>query len=367
MGYRSPLLLLSFLLVTGCHTASADTPALAPVVRVQGLRPGEGGGEGRYSAVVRANRQVELDFKATGYVRSLGRAPGTSRALQEGDHVPSGLVLASVDAADYAARVETARAAVQEASAAEQQARRDRARSESLAASGAVTPVELEQRTTQLEAAAARLARAQATLHEAELALGDTSLRAPFAGTILTKAVEQGAFVTPRTPGFVLADDSAMKVVFGVPDRVVLALRVGQRVNVELPSLGKRCEATLTRVAPAADPRSRVFEIEATLPTLDGQVKVGMASTVSLAEGAATEAGLAVPVRSLVRDPSSQDKLAVFVVDPAQSPPRASLRPVELASLAGDEAIVSGLAANDRVVTLGAALLRDGDTVRLVP
>ncbi len=283
----------------GCQARGAAEPRSLAVVRAEPVRASDATAETRYSGVVRANAQVELDFKVAGYVAALGHAHGArSRTLQEGDRVDGGEVLATIDPSDYAARVATARAAVLEARAAESQAGRDRARSNSLAASGAVAAVDLENRSSAFDVASARLARAEATLHEAELALSDSTLRAPFAGVILSKVVDRGAFVTARTPAFVLADDSAMKVVFGVPDAVMKSLRVGDPATVAFPSLNRRVGAQVSRVSPAADPRSRAFEVEVTLTSPPDVVKVGLSATVTLGDPERATGGALVPLRS---------------------------------------------------------------------
>ena len=59
---------------------------------------------------------------------------------------------------------------------------------------------------------------------------------------------------------------------------------------------------------------------------------------------------------------------AVYQVQESDGHTRVALRQVQLAELVGDRVMVrEGLASGDRVVTLGAALLHDGDTVRVIP
>jgi multidrug efflux system membrane fusion protein len=356
----------------GCQARAAAEPRSLAVVRAEPLRAPTAAPDNRYSGVVRANKQVELDFKVAGYVAALGHPRGIrERTLQEGDRVDAGAVLATVDPADYAARVATARAAVVEAQAAESQALRDRKRSDSLVASGALAAVDLENRSSAFDVASARLARAEATLHEAELALADSTLRAPFAGVILSKLVDLGAFVTARSPAFVLADDTAMKVVFGVPDAVMESLRVGDPATVQFPSLGRHVTAQVSRISPAADPRSRSFEVEVTLGGQADIVKVGLSATVIL-DGAVrkTPAGALVPLRSIVARTVDGD-LSVYVVDGEATEgvgrATAHIRPIHITQIVGDDAVVTGLTLQDRVVTLGAPLLHDGDIVRLTP
>lgn len=358
-------ILLLGLATLACHPETATPVQHLPVVRTQSIVPSTHAANTRYSAVVRPNRQVELDFKLAGYVRQLGRPKANNaRAFQEGDQVGNGEVLAVLDSADYSARGESARAAVMEAEVAFRQAERDRIRAQALAKNGSVAPVELELRTTQEEAAAARLARAQATLREANLALADTTLRAPFSGVILNRSVELGAFVTARTPGYVIADTSSMKVVFGVPDVVACLLQVGQQSSVELPSLGTSVTAPITRLSPAADQRSRLFEVEIQLPNDTRQIKTGLAATVILTPASSLSTGAQTPLRSLVHV-GETGELGVFVVENQGHQTRAKARRVQVLSILGDDAIVSGLTVKDTVVTLGASLLHDGDPIRI--
>jgi multidrug efflux system membrane fusion protein len=337
------------------------------VVRAETVRESQAFAQNRYAGVVRANAQVELDFKAGGYIRHIARSKtAPQRVIQEGDRVTAGTALAVIDASDYAARVETASAAVLEASAAATQAERDQARTHALVESGALTPVELENRSTQREVSVARVARAKATLNEARLALADTTLRAPFSGVILSRLVEMGAFVSPRTPGFVIADDSSMKVVFGVPDSLLPALRVGNFAQVEVPSLSRSFAATIFRIGSAADPRSRVFEVEVIVSNQGQQLKVGLAATVALDTSGVQKKGFEVPLRALVRGSRSSD-VAVYTVEVSNGVATARARELNVLRVVGDDALVLGLEPGQKVVTLGASLLHDGDSVRLAP
>ncbi len=356
-----PLLLVAL----ACQSRPSDVPKSLPVVRAESVHESVAFSQNRYAGVVRANAQVELDFKVGGYIKSISRSKTVpTRILQEGDRVTSGATLAVIDPSDYAAHVDTASAALLEAKAAAVQAERDRARTQALVNTGTLTPVELENRATQRDVSVARVARANATLTEAHLALADSTLRAPFSGVILTRLVELGAFVTPRAPGFVMADDSKMKVVFGVPDSLLPSLHVGDSAKVEIPSLGRNFDASISRVASAADPRSRVFEVEVIIPNKDQQLRVGLAATVVLDTSGSRQKGYEVPLRALVRGTGSN--IAVFTVDNASGRSIARVRDLTVLRVVGDDALVLGLNPDQRIVTLGASLLHDGDAVELV-
>lgn len=358
--------LMSLIVATACQSRPSDVPKSLPVVRVEPASLVVAPSQSRYAGVVRANAQVELDFKVGGYIKRIAHSktvPG--RLIQEGDRVVAGAMLAQIDSSDYAAHVGTATASLLEAKAAALQAERDQTRTSALVDTGTLTPVELENRSTQREVSVARVARAEATLTETRLALGDTSLKAPFNGIILSRLIEQGAFVTPRTPGFVVADDSIMKVAFGVPDNVLPSLHVGDAAKVEVPSLNRRFDASISRIASAADPRSRVFEVEVSIPNSEQQLKVGLAATVVFDATGVEQKGVQIPLRALVRGTGAN--VAVFTVENSNGKAIAHLRELGLLKIIGDDVLVSGLPADQKLVTLGASLLRDGEAVQVIP
>ena len=350
--------------------SSHPTPkAQPPVVRVDIPRAPAADLSSRYSGVVRPSKQVQLDFKVGGYVDRITRpAAVKDRVLQEGDSVEEGQVLALIRPSDYRAQLDLAQAAVLEARAAESQANRDRARSQLLVEANARPAAELEALTAQSEVASARRARAEAAVRQAQLQLGDCSLRAPWSGTIMARLVEEGALVGPGRPGFALADLRTVKIGIGVPDSVSTLLKTGDTAEVEVTSLGIRAHGTITRIAPAADATSRVFDIEVSVPNPDGRIKAGVAATVLLAMGAdRPEAGRVVPLGALVRRPDSRAGVAVFCVEESAGHSLARIRPVDVLSVVGNGALVSGLPDQSQVVTLGAPLLHDGEPVRIVP
>jgi multidrug efflux pump subunit AcrA (membrane-fusion protein) len=76
---------------------------------------------------------------------------------------------------------------------------------------------------------------------------------------------------------------------------------------------------------------------------------------------------LAVPLASVIRD-SSGSGFAVMLAVGSGDTLSARLRPVELGDAYGNViAITNGLAAGDTVITTGATLVKDGDTVRVIP
>jgi RND family efflux transporter MFP subunit len=223
------------------------------------------------------------------------------------------------------------------------------------------------------DAAFARFQADQAEHDRAAQSLTDCALVAPLDGYVLRRSVEVGTLVSPGAPAFSVGSLRAVKVVFGVPDMVVGSLRPGaaQKVTVEaIP--GQVFQGRFTRVAPAADATSRMFEAEVTIPNPDGRLKAGMIAALQLEKGAA-EAGAAtpalmVPLHAVVRPPGEATGFAVFVVESRDGRDRARLRRVELGDLSGNLIrVTAGLEGGERVIVRGATLAVDSQPVRIIP
>jgi multidrug efflux system membrane fusion protein len=161
----------------------------------------------------------------------------------------------------------------------------------------------------------------------------------------------------------------SVKAVVGVPDVAIESVRLGQTQTV-------RCEATpgvvfngtVTRIAPSADPSSRMFEVECTIPNVDNRLKAGMIASLELGREADARPAALVPLNSIVRPKSDPRGYATFVVEDAAGGAVARERPVQLGEVRGNLiAVTSGLAPGDRVVVVGATLIADGAEVVVVP
>jgi multidrug efflux system membrane fusion protein len=183
---------------------------------------------------------------------------------------------------------------------------------------------------------------------------------------ILRRSVEIGSLAGPSAPAFSIADTRVVKVVFGVPDVVVLRLKPGQPVPIQADALpGAALEGRITRISPSADPDSRVFEVEAALPNPQGRLKVGMLATLRLGREAEGPAPF-VPLAAVVRPAGDTAGYAVYVVADS-SDPRARLRPVRLGEVSGNLiAVREGLRAGERVVVRGATIVTDGQAVQIL-
>lgn len=363
------LLALGLLAAPACgEKPKADKPP-TPVTVQAALAATLPGGP-RFAADIRPRLEVPLAFKVGGYVSHIMQVegPGGPRPLQEGDRVTAGAVLAQLKEEDYAVKISQARAQLAEAQAAQEEAALSFDRASKLLASKSLTRPDYEAAKARHEAAQARANLARAQLREAELALAETRLKSPGDLMVLKRGVEAGSLVAPGTLGFLLADVSAYKAVFGVPEGLLAQVRPGAMLEVTSEALpGVAWPGRVTQVSPAADPKSRVYEVELTLAAGDPRLRLGMITSLRLPGQAAPTPALAVPLASIVRPPQDPQGFAVFVAEGSGELRQARLRVVELGATQGNAiGITSGLTPGQEVVVKGASQLRDGQAIRVV-
>jgi len=367
--YATSFALLCLTALPSCSDPARAATAEPPIpIKVQAVSARPSTETSRYSGSLEPQARVDLAFRVGGYVAALGEVtvPGGARPLDKGDFVKKGTVIARVRSADYAQKLGTAVAQVSEAQANQKLAEQDLERAQRLFAGKVIAKAELDSRIARTEAAKAEVAAARSRSGEAGVAVGDTVLRAPMDGVVLSRQVEVGALVSPGQPVLTLADVRTLKAVFGAPQVMVERLHVGSPVNVfvgaesEDRAPDKLVDATVTRIAPAADTSGRVFSIEAALDNQKGELRPGsvVSVRVPLERGPQVPS---VPLGAVIRSPRDTHGYAVFVLPGGAERGRVRLSEVKLGEIVGNGVTVtSGLAPSERVVTVGATLLRDG-------
>lgn len=360
---------------SACTSVAGREPAAPRPVRVEAVADAPAPTAIRYSATIEASQQILLSFKGAGYVEHIAQrrgADGRIRPAQAGDHIAKGTLLARVKDADYRDRVRQGHARLAEAEAGLTKARADIDRARTLFRADALTKQELDGAEAAFETATARVAAAQAEVGLATSALEDVSLVAPAAGVLLERRIEVGSLVGTGTVGFTLADISSVKARFGIPDAMLPLVVLGTRIDVTVDALsGARFPGRITSIAPMADPQSRVFDVEVSLPNAGGRLRPGMIGAVAFApevRSASADGLLTVPLSAVIKPETEGTAFAVLVVDRQNGDDVAHIRPVELGDVVGNGiTVLKGVVRGDRVVVTGAGLLVDGDHVRVIP
>jgi multidrug efflux system membrane fusion protein len=346
----------------GCGQAAPYQKPLTPV-QVQAATSYTEASGIRYSGTVEPNLRVDVAFKVGGYVESLLQVGG--RSVQDGDRVSKGATLATIRDADYTGKRNQAMSQLRQAEASLDYATQEFERANRLLAANSVTQVDRDGAKTKLDVARAQVDGARALVQEADNALADSALKSPIDGVVMKRLVEVGSLVGPGTPGFVLADTRQMKVLFGAPDVVVNKLKIGTPQMITSAALpDEDVHGTITRIAPGADPRSRVFDVEVTIPNLNDRLKVGMVVALQVAQGAPVSALVVVPLTAIIRAHDKAAEYAVMIVEERGGQQIARLRNVQLGQAFGNTiAITAGLRAGERVIVTGVTLVADGEQV----
>lgn len=211
---------------------------------------------------------------------------------------------------------------------------------------------------SEFDAIEARFRVAQAAVTEAETMLGYTRITAPFTGVITRKLADVGDLASPGRALLEIEDPRGLRVEADIPESLINRIQAGAKLTIRMASGTETTEGVVSEIAPAADSSTRTFLVKLDLPEPSGWRGGQFARVVvPLAESKT----LRVPAAAVLQ--RGQMEL-VFVADGAH----ARLRLVKTGRRLGDEVeIVSGIVPGERVITEGAAQLRDGDAIEVKP
>jgi RND family efflux transporter MFP subunit len=278
------ILIIVALVMVACGRQETGTPADEALVTVQRqtLSVTVSG-----SGTIQPRRIADLTFGSAGTVEEV--------LVEEGQQVEEGQALARLDSRDADANVAIAQAQLDQAQAQLEQLQQGASTEES-DVSAAQAAWEARQGGQQQEptldsnvsAAEAAVQQAEAQLMLAELNRDRTTLRAPFAGTIVASTVNVGDSV-PMTgvPGalFQLADLSALYIDATVSEADVARIKEGQTARIVIDAIGnKDINGTITYVAPVATVAQNVatYRVRADFPQDIANVRAGMSASVEI-------------------------------------------------------------------------------------
>ena len=365
----STIALLATTILGGCHREPA-LPAKPPIaVRLADVTLYQSAEGLRYSASLIPYAQVDLAFRSTGYiteVKQIRSADGRTRDIGTGDYVTRGTVLAQIRPQDLKNQVDESGAQVDAAIAQHTQAEQDFNRAKALYATQSLTKPDYDQAQARFDASLAAVNQTKAALRQAQLSLGDSDLKAPFSGYILARNIDVGTLATPSAVAFTIADISAVKATFGVPEDVINLVHFGQSLTLQVQNDAAQHSGRVTSISPSADTRSRVFTIEVTLPNRQNTLKPGMIASVELG-GKRQASQPSVPLSAIVPYPAESGQFAVVVAEQESGQWKAHLRRVTVGATHGSSVSVTGVKTGEKVAAIGAQLLKEGDSLSVIP
>jgi RND family efflux transporter MFP subunit len=171
--------------------------------------------------------------------------------------------------------------------------------------------------------------------------------------------------VSPSTSAFTIADIGRVKVAFGAPDYVLSRVRLGQELTIQTENDAAPVKGRVTSISPAADTRNRIFAVEVTVSNRDCHLKPGMIASVGLGE--VPHSSISIPLSAIVPLPSEPDHFAVMIAQDRAGRLVANLRKVQLGTTHDNSVAVEGVQPGERVVSVGAQLLKEGDPIQVIP
>ena len=366
---KTTALLALIAATNGCHRGTqilAKSPTPVHLAEVTLYASPEGL---RYSASLLPFAQASLSFKSSGYVTEIQQvvgADGRRRDVGVGDFVNRGAVLAQLRQQDLKNQFDVAQAELSQAEAQHVDASLNNERAKTLYASQSLIKPDFDQAQARFDSTLAAVNQAKANLRQAQLALEDSDLKAPFPGYIAARNIELGDLATPATTAFTIDDTRAVKVSFGVPEFALQHLRLGQEFTIRLQDDTKDYQGRVTSISPSADEKNRVFTVEVTVSNPKGTLRPGMIASIRLT-GVPKPPVPSVPLSAIVSDPVTPNHYAVFVPQEQGGILVAHLREVTLGETQESLMAVNGVNPGEKVVVVGAAQLKDGDPIQVIP
>lgn len=364
--------------------AAADAPMAA------GSAPGgasaAAGGRGGPQTVgvaVAQQRDVPVSIEAAGSVvaldsvelRPLTTGVVTEVSVTEGQPVKRGAVLFKLDDRAERANLEKAKAQLAKDKATQADIERQLARAKELFEQNFIARNAVDSLATQLDAQLAAVRASQAGIQSSEIALGNNVLKAPMSGRAGAVNVVKGSLVQPGGVAMVtLTQMDPIGVSFTLPENQLgplrkadkdLAKEGGVPLTVQLPGERRGQPAValpgnVSFIDSGVDATTGTIRIKGKLVNEGRQLWPGQYVTVKLTLRTIKDAVVIPQAAVIVRG----NERSVYVVD---AEGKAQMKPVQLRQPLGEQVVVEGVTAGEKIVVEGKQNLRPGTPVKEAP
>lgn len=252
------------------------------------------------AGIVEPLATVEVKSKASGEVLEL--------LVETGDMVEQGTLMVRIDPRTVRNRLDQSEAELKAALSRREIAETQKRRVESLRANGTLTQADLEQAVLDLANAEAQVVAARVSVENARIAVDDTDIRAPVAGTIIIKPVEKGQVISSPTQDFAggtllmqMADLSEVQIRTLVDETDIGKIRPGMAASVSVAAYPNQpFPGEVVKIEPQAVVEQNVtmFAVLVSIKNPEGLLMPGMNAEVEVSI-AHSENTLSIPVMAL--------------------------------------------------------------------
>lgn len=343
MGLKnSPIALaiLASVIMTACGTKEEQVKKVELVkVTVKEIQYNDRQQELKYSGNIEPDNVAQIGFAVPGVVNNV--------AVQEGQRVSQGQLLASIDATEYTNALAIANASLE-------QAEDMFTRLDGLYQKGSLPAKDYIDIKT-------KVAQARAAKSISAKRISDSKLYAPMSGIISAKMIERGSTAAPGVPAFTVIKTDQVYARVSVPESEVGSLKNGMEVAVFVPTLDETFRGKITIINPQADAVSKTYSVKVRLANPGGKLLPGMISEATILTGKVVNS-IVVPATSIVRD--ADNITYVFV---ANDQKKAIRKRVTTGVATGNNEVIiqDGLTISDKVIITGQTRLKDGVSIAL--
>lgn len=289
-----------------------------------------------YSGTLEPENTAQVGFSVPGVINNI--------AVQEGQTIREGQLLASIDATEYSNALTIATAGLE-------QAEDMYKRLNELYEKGSLPAKDYVDIKTKVEQAKANKSINAKRIH-------DSRLLAPMSGIVTSKMIERGSVAAPGVPAFVIVKTDIVYAKITVPESEVGALTNGMEAGVFIPSIGDTVKGKITIINPLADAVSKTYSVKIKLINSTGRLLPGMIAKVKVNTGKRVDA-ITVPATAVVRD---SDEITYLFVSNKEK--KAVRKRITVEGLTGEnQLIVTGLHDGDNIVIAGQSRLKEGSAL----
>ncbi|MFA7200419.1 MAG: efflux RND transporter periplasmic adaptor subunit [Bacteroidales bacterium] len=319
-----------FLFVTSCKFSQSQSKSVSNPVKASVYTVSENCiiPERTYVGVVEEGNKVLLSFSSPGKIKNMYATVGQS--------VKEGQILAAIESETLKQMHASALATLHQAEDAWE-------RLTLLYESGSLPEIQYVEMQTKLE-------QAKAAEKIAARALTETELRAPMAGVVGKRNVEQGMNVLPDQPVITLLNTERPVIKIHVPESEMFDTKVGQSARIFVGAL-KSSEITgkITEKGVQAHPYTHGYDVKIAPDSHIIGLLPGMVCKVYV-RNLPEENALIIPVRAIIPEPFNKGHF-VWVLDEENRAQKRTVRPGTL--VRGGITILEGLVPEDRVIEEG--------------
>jgi len=303
-----------------------------------------------FSGTISAEQMSTLKTRHAGYVNRI--------LVNVGDKVKKDQTLLEIDNAELQAQLQQTKAGKAQAEKQFEIAQKDLQRFERLKASNSISEKELEQVQLQYQSSLSALEQARQSYNQVAAMMDYTNIKAPFAGVISNKSIQEGDMAMPGMPLLSLTSSGVLEVKSDLSESQITKVKPEQNVSIEIPSLGQTYKGKITEVSSSSEANGSRYFVKTNFVDTPTDALSGMFAKIHVNSDVKTETEqltVFIPTSVLIE---KNGLSGVYVYGKSNT---ALLRWIKTGRQIGDQIeVLSGLSANDKIIVSAESKLYNG-------